>query len=72
MRGLKVKILKLDGNSEIGAQVWRDLGYLIYLRHLFRSTAFTNITFFFRKTYFPSYMRNIVTYYSYHAIQVPC
>ena len=54
----------LDGDSEIGAHVWRDLGYLICLRHLFRSTAFTNITFFLWKDI---YMRNIVTYY-----KLPC
>ena len=31
--------LILDDNSEIGAHVARHLGYLICLRHLFRSKA---------------------------------
>ena len=32
----------LDGNSEIGAQVNRDLGNLTCLRYSFRSTVVTN------------------------------
>ena len=27
-------MLILDGNSEIGAHFWREIGYLICLRHL--------------------------------------
>ena len=34
-------VLELDGNLEKGARLWSDLGYLICLRHLFRSTAVT-------------------------------
>ena len=36
-RGIKARkiimVLTLDGNSEIGAHVWNNLGYLISLRH---------------------------------------
>ena len=34
-----VMVLILDGNSEIGAHVWSEIGAKICLRHLFRSTA---------------------------------
>ena len=36
-------VLILDGYSEIGAQVRSDLGYLICLRHLFKSRTVTNL-----------------------------
>ena len=36
-------VLISNGNSEIGAHVRRDLGYLICLMHLFRSGALTNL-----------------------------
>ena len=29
----------LDGKSEIGAQLWSEFGNLIWIRHVFRSTA---------------------------------
>ena len=38
-------VLKLDGDSEIGAQVRINLCYLICLRHLIRSRAVTNRIF---------------------------
>ena len=34
-----------DGNSDIGANAWSDLGYLICERHLFTSTAVGNLKF---------------------------
>ena len=36
-------VLILQGNSEIGAHVRSEIGYLIYLRHLNRSRAVTNL-----------------------------
>ena len=33
----KPMVLLLDGNLEIGADVWSDLDNLICLRHLFKS-----------------------------------
>ena len=39
-------VVILNGNSEIGAQVNRDLGNLICLRYLFRSTAVADTTVF--------------------------
>ena len=44
----------LHGNSDIGAHVWSNTGYLICLRHLIRSRAVTNRIFFSEKTYLPS------------------
>ena len=38
-------VLILDGNSEIGAHVWRNLGYLICLRQLFRSQKKNLVSF---------------------------
>ena len=32
-----IVILILDGNSEMGAHVWSNLGYQICLRHLYTS-----------------------------------
>ena len=37
----------LDGDLEIGAHVWSDIGYLICSRHLFRSRAVINHIFSF-------------------------
>ena len=46
-RRLSIKLLLiLDGNSEIGAHVRSNLDYLIFLKHLFRSRAVTNLIFF--------------------------
>ena len=39
----------LDGNSEIGMQVWSYLGYLTCLRRFIRSRAVTNLIFFSRE-----------------------
>ena len=36
-------VLILDGNSEIGAHVWSDIGYSIRLSHLFSARAITNL-----------------------------
>ena len=41
-----------NGNSEIGAPVWSDLGYLICLRHLFRSRVVTHLKLISGKTCF--------------------
>ena len=38
-------VLILSGYSEIGAHVWSPLGYLICLRHLFRSRTDLVIVF---------------------------
>ena len=38
-------VLRFNGNSEISAQVWGEIGSLIYLRHLFKSTAVGNLKF---------------------------
>ena len=35
----RFNVLIQDGNSLFGAHVWNDTGNLIFLRHLFRSTA---------------------------------
>jgi len=40
-------VLILNGNSEIGADVWIDLGYLICPRHLFKLRAVTDMKYFF-------------------------
>ena len=42
------RVLILDGNSEISMHVWSDLGYLIFICHLFRPRAAT-ILFFLPK-----------------------
>ena len=42
-------VLILDGNSEIGMQVWSYLGYLTCLRRFIRSRAVTNLIFFSRE-----------------------
>ena len=36
-------MLILDGNSEIGAHMSSEIGKLICLRHLFKSTAVANL-----------------------------
>ena len=53
----------LDGNSESVAHVWSDLGYFIYLRHLFCLRAATN-RFFSQKDLSP-FMRaqDVLSYY---------
>ena len=47
-------VLILEGNSEIGAHLWSDLGYLIWSRHFFRSRA--DLIFFKNKIYLPSHL----------------
>ena len=37
----------LNGNSSLIAHFWGDIGYLIFLRHLFSSRAFTSLMFSF-------------------------
>ena len=37
-------VLLLDGYPEIGVHVWSEIGNLIGLRHLFKSTAVANLT----------------------------
>ena len=41
-------VLVLDGNTEIGTHVKRNLEYLICLRHLIRSKVVTNRLLFLR------------------------
>ena len=43
-------VLILDGSSDIGAQVRRNLCHLICLKHLIRSKAVTNLIFFWTST----------------------
>ena len=50
MQGQVVTIL--DGNSEIGAHVWSDLGCLICLNNLFRLKVVTNLIFFRKYLFF--------------------
>ena len=38
-----VMVLILDGNSDISAHFWSEIGALICLRHLFRSTAVADL-----------------------------
>ena len=45
-------MVTLDGNSEIGAHVMSNICYLICLRHLINSRAFTNRIFFIRNYLF--------------------
>ena len=52
-------VLKLYGNSEIGAHIMSNLCYLTWLSHLIRSRAVTYLLFFPEKTYFPSCVRNM-------------
>ena len=49
--------LTLCGNSEMGAYVWRYRGYVNCLRHLFRSTAATNLIY--KKNGISSHVRNL-------------
>ena len=49
-------VLIFDGNPELGTLMWIDLGYKIFLRHLFRSKAVTTSY----KTGFPSLVRNVL------------
>ena len=43
----------LDVDSEIAAKLLSFLGYIICLRHLFRSRVVTNLFFFSEKNYLP-------------------
>ena len=43
-------VLHIDGNSEIGAHVWSEIGKIISLRHLFISTSVENLTNFKENT----------------------
>ena len=53
MQDVAPMVVILDGIFKIGARVWSDLGYLICLRHLFRSRIVKNK----EKTDCSSYMR---------------
>ena len=60
---LKVEIgynMALDGNSDIGAQIWSNLLYLICLRNLIDSSPKSDFFFLSEKTYFPLYVRNMI------------
>ena len=50
-------VLILDGNLEIDAHVWRDLGYLICLRHFIRSRSVTSKNCFFSRKDIFSFLR---------------
>ena len=57
-------VLILDGNTEIGTHVWSNLGYLIWLRILFRSRAVTAVNLRGKKSEKPDFP----SYVSYHVI----
>ena len=61
-------VLILDGNSEIGAHIRRNICYLICLMHLIRSKAVTN-QFFPPKRFFSLFRAQHVM--SYHLIMIP-
>ena len=61
---IKTMVLILVGKSEIGAQVFSNLGYLICLRHWIRSRADTNL--FFKEI--PIILDNAQHVLSYHLI----
>ena len=66
-------VLILDGISEIGAHVWRNLCSLICLRHLIGSREVTNPIIFSEKTYIPSCVCNlfwVTIKYKYHGRKV--
>ena len=45
-------VVILDDNSEKSVHLWSNLGYVICLRHLFRSSAVTNLSLYFRSVLF--------------------
>ena len=53
-------VLILDGNSEIGAHVRSNLRYSICFKHFIESWSISNLILFSVKTYFPSYVRNLL------------
>ena len=59
----------LGGNLEIGEHLWSDIGYIICLRHLFRSRAFTNWIFSPKRPVF--FFMCAVHVLSYHLINLP-
>ena len=59
------QMLVLDGNSEIGAQVYKEFDHLICWKHLSRSTAVTIVIYFFKKNCFPLPVRNVFWVTSY-------
>ena len=67
-----IKVLILDGNSEIGAHERSNLRYMISFMHLIRSGAVTNRIFQSEKIYYPSYVRNmfwVMILYKYHDLK---
>ena len=60
-----VMLLILDLSPEIGAHVWSNLCYLIYLRHLIRMKAVTNQIFFEIQIFIRAHIL------CYHLIQAP-
>ena len=60
-------VIVWNGNSEIGAHLWNDLGNLICSRHFFRPRAVTTLIFFFlRKEQFSVILAQYVL--SYHSV----
>ena len=49
----------LHGNSGLVTHVWSDFDYLIYIRHLFRLTAVTNLIFFPGETRYSSHVSTV-------------
>ena len=55
-----VTVLMLDGNSEIGAYLWSEIGHLIGLRHSFRSTAVQNLKSIYKYACFTSHLCKVL------------
>ena len=64
-----ILIQSLYCNSEIDADTWSDLCYLICLTNLFRSGAVTNLIFFLQKR--PIFFIRAPRVLSYHVVYVP-
>ena len=65
-------VLILDGNSGPGALLWSEIGHLICLRHLFKSTEVANLKYIFQRRYC-QHLRNLFaasyySYYKYHGV----
>ena len=61
---VRVMVLILDGNSEIVAQMWSDLGFVICIRLLYyRSREATNLFFSPQSPHFLYTCAHVLTYH---------
>ena len=66
-----IVILILDGNSEMGAHVWSNLGYQICLRHLYTSKV-TNLKLFREKKLFSLiFAQHILSNHDSYSLHLP-